>query len=220
MKDSYAISKLNKVRQLRKKARYDRDSVHAILDAGLVAHVAFVQEDAPVVVPMLYGRSGETLYLHGARKARVIRLLERTDRACLNVTLLDGLVLARSAFHSSMHYRSATVFGTPELVEDYDAKLDALRVITEHTMPGRWDELREPHKREVTMTGVIRLDIQAASAKVSDAMPADEEEDYDIPVWAGVLPLTSAFTELRADDRVLPGVEPSAAMRRLQGRKL
>jgi nitroimidazol reductase NimA-like FMN-containing flavoprotein (pyridoxamine 5'-phosphate oxidase superfamily) len=220
MKDSYPISKLNKVRQVRRKARYDRESVHAILDAGLVAHVAFVQEDAPVVVPMLYGRLGETLFLHGARKARVIRLLERTDRACLNVTLLDGLVLARSAFHSSMHYRSATVFGTPELVEDYDAKLDALRVITEHTMPGRWDELREPHKREVTMTGVIRLDIQAASAKVSDAMPADEEEDYDIPVWAGVLPLTSAFTELRADDRVLPGVEPSAAMRRLQGRKL
>jgi nitroimidazol reductase NimA-like FMN-containing flavoprotein (pyridoxamine 5'-phosphate oxidase superfamily) len=220
MKDSYPISKLNKVRQVRRKARYDRESVHAILDAGLVAHVAFVQEDAPVVVPMLYGRLGETLFLHGARKARVIRLLERTDRACLNVTLLDGLVLARSAFHSSMHYRSATVFGTPELVEDYDAKLDALRVITEHTMPGRWDELREPHKREVTMTGVIRLDIQAASAKVSDAMPADEEEDYDIPVWAGVLPLTSAFTELRADDRVLPGVEPSAAMQRLQGRKL
>jgi len=220
MKDSYAISKLNKVRQVRRKARYDRESVHAILDAGLVAHVAFVQEDAPVVVPMLYGRLGETLFLHGARKARVIRLLERTDRACLNVTLLDGLVLARSAFHSSMHYRSATIFGAPELVEDYDAKLDALRVITEHTMPGRWDELREPHKREVTMTGVIRLDIQAASAKVSDAMPADEEEDYDIPVWAGVLPLTSAFAELRADDRVLPGVEPSAAMRRLQGRKL
>ena len=220
MKDSYAISKLNKVRQVRRKARYDRESVHAILDSGLVAHVAFVQEDAPVVVPMLYGRLGETLFLHGARKARVIRLLERTDRACVNVTLLDGLVLARSAFHSSMHYRSATIFGTPELVEDYDAKLDALRVITEHTMPGRWDELREPHKREVTMTGVIRLDIQAASAKVSDAMPADEEEDYDIPVWAGVLPLTSAFTELRADDRVLPGVEPSAAMRRLQGRKL
>jgi nitroimidazol reductase NimA-like FMN-containing flavoprotein (pyridoxamine 5'-phosphate oxidase superfamily) len=220
MKDSYAISKLNKVRQVRRKARYDRESVHAILDAGLVAHVAFVQEDAPVVVPMLYGRLGETLFLHGARKARVIRLLERTDRACLNVTLLDGLVLARSAFHSSMHYRSATIFGTPELVEDYDAKLDALRVITEHTMPGRWDELREPHKREVTMTGVIRLDIQAASAKVSDAMPADEEEDYDIPVWAGVLPLTSAFAELRADDRVLPGVEPSAAMRRLQRRKL
>jgi nitroimidazol reductase NimA-like FMN-containing flavoprotein (pyridoxamine 5'-phosphate oxidase superfamily) len=220
MNDTYGISKLNKVRQLRKKARYDRQSVHAILDAGLVAHVAFVQEGAPVVVPMIYGRAGETLYLHGARKARVIRLLERTDRACLNVTLLDGLVLARSAFNSSMHYRSATVFGTPELVDDDDAKVAALRVITEHSMPGRWDELRAPLEREVTMTGVIRLHIEAASAKVSAGMPDDEEEDYDIPVWAGVLPLESAFTELRGDDRVLAGVEPSAAVRQLQGRKL
>ncbi|HSN52285.1 MAG TPA: pyridoxamine 5'-phosphate oxidase family protein [Woeseiaceae bacterium] len=220
MKDSYGISKLNKVRQLRNKARYDKDTVHAILDAGLVAHVAFVQEDAPLVVPMIYGRTGDTLYLHGARKARVIRLLERTDRACLNVTLLDGLVLARSAFNSSMHYRSATVFGTPELVDDYDAKLAALRVITEHSMPGRWDELRAPLEREVTMTGVIRLDIEAASAKVSDGMPNDEEEDYDTPVWAGVLPLESVFTELVGDDRVLEGVEASAAVRQLEGRRL
>jgi nitroimidazol reductase NimA-like FMN-containing flavoprotein (pyridoxamine 5'-phosphate oxidase superfamily) len=220
MQDNYGISKLNKVRQLRRKARYDKESVHAVLDAGLVAHVAFVQEDAPVVVPMIYGRVGDTLFLHGARKARVIRLLERTDRACINVTLLDGIVLARSAFNSSMHYRSATVFGTPELVDEYDAKLEALRVITEHSMPGRWDELRDPHEREVTMTGVIRLDIRAASAKISNGMPDDEEEDYDIPVWAGILPLESTFTELRGDDRVLAGVEPSAAVRRLQGRKL
>ena len=220
MKDTYEVSKLNKVRQLRNKARYDRESVHAILDAGLVAHVAFVQDGAPVVVPMIYGRSGETLYLHGARKARVIRLLERTDRACLNVTLLDGIVLARSAFNSSMHYRSATVFGMPELVEDYDRKLGALRIITEHSMPGRWEELREPHEREVTMTGVIRLDIEAASAKVSNGLPDDEEEDYAIPVWAGVLPMESAFSKLQGDDRVLDGIEPSAAVRRLQDRKL
>ena len=220
MKDTYEVSKLNKVRQLRNKARYDRESVHAILDAGLVAHVAFVQDGAPVVVPMIYGRSGETLYLHGARKARVIRLLERTDRACLNVTLLDGIVLARSAFNSSMNYRSATVFGMPELVDEYDAKLGALRVITEHSMRGRWDELREPHEREVTMTGVIRLDIQAASAKVSNGMPDDEEEDYDIPVWAGVLPMESVFTKLQGDDRVLDGIAPSEIVRRLEGRIL
>jgi nitroimidazol reductase NimA-like FMN-containing flavoprotein (pyridoxamine 5'-phosphate oxidase superfamily) len=220
MNDTYGISKLSKVRQLRKKARYDKASIHAILDAGLVAHVAFVQEDTPVVVPMIYGRLGETLFLHGARKARVVRLLEGSDRACVNVTLLDGIVLARSAFNSSMHYRSATVFGAPRLVEDPDAKLEALRVISEHSMPGRWDELRAPHEREVKMTGVIRLDIDAASAKLSNAMPDDEEEDYDIPVWAGVLPLTSAFTELVGDDRVLEGVEPSAIVKRLQGRKL
>ena len=220
MKDDYGISKVNKVRQLRDKARYDRATVHAILDAGLVAHVAFVQEGAPVVVPMVYGRVDETLYLHGARKARVIRLLERTERTCLNVTLLDGLVLARSAFNSSMHYRSATVFGTPQLVEDPDAKLEALRVISEQSMPGRWNELRAPHEREISMTGVIRLDIDSASAKVSGGMPDDEDDDYDIPVWAGILPLQSAFSTLQSDDRNLDGVTPSDIVRRLEGRIL
>ena len=220
MKDNYAISSANKVRQLRKKARYDKATVHAILDAGLVAHVAFAQEGAPVVVPMIYGRVGETLYLHGARKARVIRLLERTDRTCLNVTLLDGIVFARSAFNSSMNYRSVTVFGSPQLVDDPDTKLEALRAISEQSMPGRWDELRAPHEREIKMTGVIRLEIDHASAKVSDGMPDDEDEDYGIPIWAGVLPLESRFTELQSDDRVLDDVTPSAVVQGLQGRRL
>ena len=220
MNDAYGISKTNKVRQLREKAHYDRATVHAILDAGLVAHVAFVQEGAPVIVPMIYGRVDETLYLHGARKARVIRLLERSDRACLNVTLLDGIVLARSAFNSSMNYRSVTVFGTPQLVDDHDARIEALRVISEQSMPGRWDELRAPHEREVRMTGVIRLDIESASAKISTGVPDDEDEDYEIPIWAGVLPLESRFTELQGDDRVLDGVTPSSIVQDLQGRKL
>ena len=220
MNDEYDISKINKVRQLNKKAHYDKATVHGILDAGLVAHVAFVQEGAPVVVPMIYGRVGETLYLHGARKARVIRLLEKTDRACVNVTLVDGIVLARSAFNSSMHYRSVTVFGAPLLVDDHDTKVDALRVISEQSMPGRWDELRAPHEREIRMTGVIRLDIESASAKVSDGMPDDEDEDYDIPIWAGVLPLESRLTLLQADGRVLEGVAPSGRVRSLEGRTL
>ena len=220
MNDAYGISKSNKVRQLQKKAHYDKATVHAILDAGLVAHVAFVQEAAPVIVPMIYGRVDETLYLHGARKARVIRLLERSDRACLNVTLIDGIVLARSAFNSSMNYRSVTVFGTPQLVDDHDAKIEALRVISEQSMPGRWDELRAPHEREVRMTGVIRLDIESASAKISTGMPDDEDEDYEIPIWAGVLPLESRFTELQGDDRVLDGVTPSSIVQGLQGCKL
>ena len=220
MTENYEIGGQNKARQLREKATYDKATVHAILDAGVVAHVAFVQEAAPVIVPMIYGRVDETLYLHGARKARVIRLLERSDRACLNVTLLDGIVLARSAFNSSMNYRSVTVFGTLQLVDDHDAKIEALRVISEQSMPGRWDELRAPHEREVRMTGVIRLDIESASAKVSDGMPDDEDEDYGIPIWAGVLPLESRFTELQSDDRVLDDVTPSAVVQGLQGRRL
>jgi hypothetical protein len=217
---TYPVTRQNKVRQLKEKAHYDRDTVHRIIDAGLVAHVAFIQDGAPVVVPMIYGREGETIYLHGARKARVIRLLEETERACLNVTLLDAIVLARSSFNSSMNYRSATVFGRPRLLESGEDKLHAMRVISEHTMPGRWDELRAPHDREVKMTGVIALEIESGSAKVSAKMPDDDPEDYDIPVWAGILPLTSSTGELQDDDRLLDGVEPSAAVLSMQHRKL
>ena len=184
------------------------------------AHAAFVQDGQPVVVPMLYGRDGETMYLHGARKARVIRLLEGTDTACINVTLLDGLVFARSTFNSSMHYRSATVFGTPRLIDDHAAKIEALRIIAECTMPGRWDEVRESLDNEVKMTGIIAVDIESASAKISDGMPDDEEFDLDAPVWAGILPLETRFTELQADDLVKDGIEPSDALRALEGRKL
>lgn len=219
MHQLYPTSKTNRVRQLADKAHYDRDTVYRILDSGLVAHVAFVQDDGPVVVPMLYGRDGETVFLHGARKARVIRLLERTNRACLNVTLLDGIVLARSAFNSSMEYRSVTVFGTPRLVDGAADKLRAMRIIAEHVMPGRWEELRDPHDREVKMTGVIALQIDTASAKISDKGVDDEPDDYDIPVWAGVLPLTSVAGSLVDDDRLLPGVAPSAAVRAMQTRK-
>ena len=220
MKERYDVDKRNEVRQLREKAAYDTDTVHAILDAALVAHVAFVQDGEPVVVPMIYGREDETIFLHGARKARVIRLLEQTNRACLNVTLVDAIVFARSAFNSSMNYRSATLFGTPRLIEDYDSKVRAMRIISEHTMPGRWDELREPLEKEVKMTGVIALAIESASAKVSTGMPDDEEEDYDIPIWAGVLPVECLLTELRSDERVLEGVMPSTVVRALEGHKL
>ena len=220
MADEYSIGKTNKVRQLREKAAYDKTTVHAILDSALVAHVAFVQDGSPVVVPMIHGRDGETIYLHGARKARAIRLLEETDRACLNITHVDGLVLARSAFNSSMNYRSVTVFGKPILVSTEEEKLHGMRVISEHLMPGRWDELREPLQKEIKMTGVIALEIKSASAKVSNKMPADEDEDYDIPIWAGVLPLHSTFTTLQDDGRVHAGVEPSAVIRALEGKLL
>ena len=220
MLDSYPQSKTNKVRQLRENANYERQTVHRVLDAGRVAHVAFIQDSLPLVVPMIYGRDGEIVYLHGARKARVIRMLEATPQACLNVTLLDGIVLARSAFNSSMEYRSVTVFGTPQLVEDPDAKLRAMRIISEHMMPGRWDELREPHDKEVKMTGVIAFEIETGSAKIADHGVDDDEQDYEIPVWAGVLPITSSTTELVDDDRLLPDVEPSAVIRAMQNRTI
>jgi nitroimidazol reductase NimA-like FMN-containing flavoprotein (pyridoxamine 5'-phosphate oxidase superfamily) len=218
--DQYEISKANKVRQLRDKANYDKDKVHAILDSALVVSAGFVQDGQAVVVPMIFGREGETIYLHGARKARVIRLLEETQRVCLNATHIDGIVFARSAFNSSMNYRSVTVFGTARLVEDYDKKVHGMRVISEHVMPGRWDELREPFENEVKMTGVIAVEIESASAKISAGMPDDEDEDYEIPIWAGVLPLESALTGLLDDDRLIEGVEPSQVVRAMQGKLL
>ena len=220
MTDDYTVSKQNKVRQLREKAAYDREVVHGILDSALVASVGFVEDGQAVVVPMIYGREGETLFLHGARKARVIRLLEHTQRLCLNVTHIDGIVFARSAFNSSMNYRSATVFGSARLVDDWDEKIHAMRIISEHTMPGRWDELRDPLDKEVKRTGVIAVDIESASAKISTGLPDDEDDDYDIPVWAGVLPLQSTLTQLQDDERLIEGVEPSAAVRALEGKIL
>lgn len=216
MTDSYAIQKQNKVRQLASKASYDHDTVHKILDAGILAHAAFIQNGAPVVVPMIYGRSGETIFLHGARKARVIRLLEQTDRICVNVTLVDGIVLARSAFNSSMNYRSVTIFGSPELIDGSDDKLQAIKVISENTMPGRWDDVRDSHEREIKMTGVIAVKIDSASAKISEGPPEDEEEDYKIPVWAGVLPVTSKIGTIISDDRLVDGVQPSEAVLAMQ----
>ena len=221
MSNEYPLSKQNKLRQIREKGAYEKETVHAILDAGIVAHVAFIQDEAPVVVPMLYGRDGETVFLHGARKARVIRMLEATARASLNVTLLDALVLARSAFNSSMNYRSVTVFGKPTLIDDRAQKLHAMRVISEHLMPGRWEELRAPLEKEIKMTGVIALEIDTASAKISDnPVPDDEEEDYEIPVWAGILPMTTTYRTLVDCDRLLDGVEPSSAVKALQGKAL
>lgn len=220
MASDYEVSKQNKVRQLREKAAYDRETVHGILDAGLVAHAAFVQNGEPVVVPMLYGRDGEVLYLHGARKARVIRLLEGRAKVCVNVTLPDGLVFARSAFASSMNYRSVTVFGTARLVEEPADKKHALWVISEHAMPGRRAELRKSHENELKMTGVIAIDIESASAKVSTGMPDDEDCDLETPVWGGVLPVETRFTTLQPDGLVSDGIEPSDALRAMEGKRL
>ena len=220
MGEDYEVSKQNKVRQLREKATYDQEAVHSILDSALLASVGFVQDGQPVVVPMLYGREGETVYLHGARKARVIRLLESTTTACLNVTHVDALVYARSVFNSSMNYRSVTVFGTPRLVEDRDEKLHALKVIADSTMPGRWDEVRESHDKEIKMTGVIALEIESASAKVSTGMPEDEDEDYDIPIWAGILPLESRFQTAVSDDRLIDDAQASTVIKAMEGKLL
>lgn len=212
----FAITDQNRVRQISRKACYDEQVVHSVLDAGHCAHVGFVQDGAPLIVPMLYGRDGDALLLHGARKARIVRLLEQSPRVCVNVTLLDGVVIARSMFNCSMQYRSVTVFGEPSLITGRDEKLHAMRVISDHLLPGRWSEARDSHEREIKMTGVLRLPIDSASAKISEGMPLDEEDDYALALWAGVLPLALRSGTLQTDPAGVAGMSPSPAMRALE----
>ena len=177
------------VRRLPKRAAYDRETVYGILDEGLVCHVGFVVEGQPFVIPTAYGRDGDHLYFHGAKASRMLKALSHGAELCLTVTLLDGLVLARSAFHHSINYRSVVVFGRARVVESDEEKTRALRAFTEHVVPGRWDAVRPPNKQELDATLVLALPLSEASAKVRTGPPIDDEEDYELPVWAGVIPL-------------------------------
>ncbi|HEV2715579.1 MAG TPA: pyridoxamine 5'-phosphate oxidase family protein [Terriglobales bacterium] len=186
---------------------YERDTIYNILDEGFVCHTGFIVNGEPVVLPMAYGRVGNALYLHGSAAGRMLRALARGIPVCVAVTLLDGLVLARSAFHHSMNYRSVVVFGTALVVEDKIEKLKALRSLSEHVMPGRWVEVREPNDAELKQTLVLQLPLTEASAKIRTGPPIDEETDYDLPVWAGELPLSLVVGEPIADPRLLAAVE-------------
>jgi nitroimidazol reductase NimA-like FMN-containing flavoprotein (pyridoxamine 5'-phosphate oxidase superfamily) len=190
------------VRRLAKRAVYERETVYRILDEGLVCHVGFVADGKPVVIPTGYGRIGDTLYLHGSPASRMLGALGNGADVCLTVTLVDGLVLARSAFHHSMNYRSVVLFGRATLLEDPDAKREALRAFTEHVAPGRWQEVRPPSEKELKSTTVLAIPLEEVSAKVRTGPPLDDEEDYALPVWAGVLPLELTPGAPLADERL------------------
>jgi uncharacterized protein len=168
---------------------YDRETVYRILDQGFICHVGFVVDGQPYVIPTSFGRSGDDLYIHGSAASRMLRRLDEGVPVCVTVTLLDGLVFARSIFNHSMNYRSAVVLGKAALVEDPAEKVEALRILSEHIAPGRWDEVRQPSEQELKATSVLRLPIEEFSAKVRQGPPIDDEEDLTFPTWAGVLPL-------------------------------
>jgi uncharacterized protein len=178
-----------RLRRLPARGSHEEQAIHTILDAGFLAHVGFAVDGQPFVIPTLFGREGNTIYLHGSAASRMMRQLETGIAVCVTVTIVDGLVLARSAFHHSMNYRSVVVFGTARKIEGEAAKSHALRVISEHLIAGRWAEVREPAPQELKGTTVLELTIEEASAKVREGGPKDDEEDYALPVWAGVLPL-------------------------------
>ncbi|KXS09898.1 hypothetical protein M427DRAFT_48932 [Gonapodya prolifera JEL478] len=190
---------INRVRRLQERARYDQENVFKILDAGLVAHVGFAVEGQPFVIPMVYGRKDDTVYIHGYVSARIAKALRTGAPVCINVTLIDGLVLALTPFHHSVNYRSVDVFGHGQLVTDPDEKLDALRRVTDHAVKGRWDDTRPPNKIDLQSTSVIRVDIESASCKMRTGPPSDEEadtsnEELTSKTWVGVLGVETKFT--------------------------
>jgi uncharacterized protein len=184
---------------------YDRETAYAILDEGFLCHVGFTVEGQPFVIPTLYGRQGDTLFLHGSAASRMLRQMKESLPVCVTITLVDGLVLARSIFNQSMNYRSVVVLGKAALVDDPGEKLEVLRLFSEHVIPGRWADVRPPNERELKQTSVLRLPIQEFSSKVRTGPPVDDEEDYSFPTWAGVVPLEMKSGDPIADERLLAG---------------
>ena len=202
-----APSDRTRVRRVPQRGTYERESVEAILDEALICHVGFVHEGQPVVIPTLHARLKDRLYLHGSAASRMLRTLEKGVPVCVTATLVDGLVLARSAFHHSVNYRSVVVFGQATAVEPEEERLQALELFTEKLVPGRWADVRPPTRQELKGTKVLSLPLDEASAKVRTGPPIDEDEDYGLPVWAGVLPLATEVSHPQPDPRLDPEVE-------------
>jgi nitroimidazol reductase NimA-like FMN-containing flavoprotein (pyridoxamine 5'-phosphate oxidase superfamily) len=212
-----AVTDRTRLRRLPARGVFDREAIHRILDEGFVCHVAFVVDGQPYAMPTGYARVGDALYIHGSAASRMVRTLSAGLDVCVTVTLIDGFVLARSAFHHSMNYRSVVVLGTATLVQDPAAKAEALRAFTNHIVRDRWDELRPMTDQELKGTSVLALPIEEASAKIRTGPPIDDEEDYTWPVWAGVVPVAPVCGTPIADGRVLSGIA-SIDPRRLERR--
>ncbi len=212
------LTKRTELRRVPDRGSRDWQTIYQILDAGFLAHVGFIVDGQPFVIPTLYGRDGDRLYLHGSAASRMLRELETGIQVCVTVTLVDGLVLARSAFDHSMNYRSVVAFGNARKIADSEQKIRCLRVISEHLIAGRWKEVREPSDKELKATTVLEFSIEEASSKVRSGPPVDSESDYDLPVWAGVLPLQTKPAPPIPDDRLVKGVTVPDYVRRYDSR--
>jgi nitroimidazol reductase NimA-like FMN-containing flavoprotein (pyridoxamine 5'-phosphate oxidase superfamily) len=200
------LTKRTELSRIPSRGSHDWKRINEILDAGFLAHVGFCHDGQPFVIPTLYGRDGEKLYLHGSAVSRMLRQLETGIQTCVTVTLVDGLVLSRSAFDHSMNYRSVVAFGRARKIADAAQKIKPLRVISEHLIAGRWADVREPSEKELKATTVLEFSIDEASSKVRSGPPLDDEGDYGLPVWAGVLPLEIRSRPPVPDDRLIDGV--------------
>jgi nitroimidazol reductase NimA-like FMN-containing flavoprotein (pyridoxamine 5'-phosphate oxidase superfamily) len=205
-KEQLTATQRSQIRRLPQRGHYEQQVIYQIVDEGLVCHVGFAVDGQPFVIPTAYGRVGDRLYIHGSPASRMLRSLQGGIEVCVTITLLDGLVLARSAFHHSMNYRSIVIFGTATMVESADQKLEALRAFTEHVVPRRWAEVRPPSRQELQGTLVLSLPLTEASAKIRTGSPVDDEADYSLPVWAGEVPLRLTAAAPINDPRLSSGI--------------
>ncbi len=207
----------SKIVRSAKRAHYDKDSLYAVLDDGFICHVAYQYEGSPVIIPTAYCRKGDTVYIHGAVKNRMLTSIVTQETATFSVTHLDGMVLARSAFHHSFNYRSAVVFGKPFIVEDTHEKNQILKLITENILNGRWDEVRTPNEKELAITLVVGIKIDEFSVKIRSGKPLDDDEDYALPIWSGELPLQLEYQQPITDETGVPDLDiPTSVQQKLK----
>ncbi len=206
MSNEFAPTERTKVKRIPKRGNFDRETIYSILDEGFVCHVGFTAHGQTFVIPTGYARHGDTLLIHGSAASRMMKNLAGGIDVCVTVTLLDGLVLARSAFHHSVNYRSVVIFGKAKLVEDEQEKLEALYAFTEHIVPNRWNDIREPTELELKATTVLALPLEEASAKIRTGDPVDDAEDYEMDVWAGVIPLKTQADKPEDDALLKEGI--------------
>lgn len=202
----FPTSKRNTINRLPQRGHYDAETIYSILDEALICHVAFTQESEPFVIPSLYARLDDCILLHGAKASRLMKYIQEGGQVSIAVSLIDGLVVARSVFHHSVNYRSVVLFGKGTLVKAEAEKMHALEVITEHILPGRWAEARKPTPKELNATTVVSIPIESASAKVRTGQPGDDEDDYKLPIWAGVLPLSLQASAPINDPLLMGGI--------------
>lgn len=208
MSDQITQTKRTRLKRIPKRAVYERDPLNAILDEAIICHVGFVADGQPYVIPTGFARIGEDLYIHGSAASRMLKNLADGVDVCVTVTILDGLVLARSAFHHSMNYRSVVILGKAALVTDPDEKYKALEAFAEHVIPGRWADVRPPTPKELKATSVLRLPIAEASAKIRTGPPVDDDNDYAMEVWAGVIPITLKADKPVSDPKLKASIKP------------
>jgi nitroimidazol reductase NimA-like FMN-containing flavoprotein (pyridoxamine 5'-phosphate oxidase superfamily) len=209
---TFPINRRNKVKRLAERGQYDKATIYPIVDEAFICHVGFVQEGQPFVIPTIHARWDDRILFHGAKASRLLKHIQAGNPLCVTVTLLDGLVMARSLFNHSMNYRSAVLYGHGYLLEDGAEKLEALRLISEAIVPGRWEDARQPTGKEMQATTVVAMPIESASAKIRSGPPGDDEEDYALPVWAGVVPIRQQIGAPLADPRLSEEIEVPAYM--------